>query len=171
MGRSGESACQRPRRLGIAGDGGSFLGRPNSGCMTCREAHYGSSYPCTELYHKSILAIASSMGMLFKATQILTSFNASLNVLGPIACVCFYVVKQTTNTELFSSKAVPTAPIADARRFVTEDTVLPFTRSRANWDCLYLHKTLPYLYVRAELLLSFVSSVSSRQVRTNKRVK
>ena len=59
-------------------------------------------------------------------------FLASLDGLGPIASVFLFVVEQTTDTELFSSSRVPAGPVTDARRFVSEDTVLPVTRSHTD---------------------------------------
>lgn len=57
---------------------------------------------------------------------------ASFDGLGPVASVFLFVVEQTTDTELLSGGGVPAGPVADARRFVSEDTVLPVARSYAD---------------------------------------
>jgi len=59
-------------------------------------------------------------------------FLASFDGLGPIASVLLFVVEETTDTELFDGCAVPAGPVTDAARFVSENTVLPVTRSVAN---------------------------------------
>ena len=59
-------------------------------------------------------------------------FLASLDGLGPIASVFLFVVEQTTDTELFSGSRVPAGPVTDARRLVSEDTVLPVARSNTD---------------------------------------
>lgn len=50
---------------------------------------------------------------------------ASLDVLGPIAGVRFFVVQQPTDAQLFGGRAIPASPVPRARRLVTEYAVQP----------------------------------------------
>jgi len=59
-------------------------------------------------------------------------FLASFDGFGPIASVFLFIVEQTTNTKLFNGRAVPASPITDTAGFVSENTVLPVTRSVAD---------------------------------------
>jgi len=54
---------------------------------------------------------------------------ASFNSLWPVTSVLLFVVEESTNTELFNGCSVPASPVTDARRFVTENAVLPVTNS------------------------------------------
>lgn len=54
---------------------------------------------------------------------------ASFNSLWPVTGVFLFVVEESTDTELFNGRSVPASPVADARRLMTEDTVLPVTNS------------------------------------------
>ena len=79
-------------------------------------------------------------------------FLASFDGLGPIASVLLFVVEETTDTELFDGCAVPAGPVTDAARFVSENTVLPVTRSVANrWVC-YLEKFKNYFSILFKII-------------------
>lgn len=51
-------------------------------------------------------------------------FLAAADVFGPIAGVLLFAVQESSGTELLGGGAVPARPVADARLFVTEDSVL-----------------------------------------------
>ena len=80
----------------------------------------------------------------------LTMFLASLDGFGPVAGVLLLVVEQTADAELFDGRAVPAGPVADARRFVTEDAVLPVARADADGRICwyYLKKFNKNYYLR-----------------------
>jgi len=60
-------------------------------------------------------------------------FLASLDVLGPVAGVSFFVVQQPADAQLFGGRAVPASPVPRARRLVTEYAVQPIAVFPGYW--------------------------------------
>lgn len=60
-------------------------------------------------------------------------FLTSLDVLGPVAGVSFFVVKQPADAQLFGGRAVPASPVPRARRLVTEYAVQPIAVFPGYW--------------------------------------
>lgn len=52
---------------------------------------------------------------------------ASSYILRPVTCVCLFIVKESTNTELLGGGSIPASPVAGAGCLVTEDAIEPVT--------------------------------------------
>ena len=63
-------------------------------------------------------------GNCYRFVDVITMFLAAADVFGPIAGVLLFAVQESSGTELLGGGAVPARPVADARLFVTEDSVL-----------------------------------------------
>jgi len=55
----------------------------------------------------------------------LTVFLTPLHVVRPVTRVGILIVQQSSDTQLLRGRAVPTCPVARARRFMTKDPVQP----------------------------------------------
>lgn len=54
-------------------------------------------------------------------------FLAAVNILGPIAAVCIFVVQQAADAQLLGSCAIPAGPVACARCLVAKYAIQPVT--------------------------------------------
>lgn len=92
---------------------------------------------------------------------ILTMLLAAFYILRPVTGMWFFIVKQTTDAQLFGCCAIPTCPVPRARCFVAENSVKPITVVGSKWGICNTkmcstYETLPHftLFLTIQPLLT-----------------
>lgn len=60
-------------------------------------------------------------------------FLASIYIFWPVTGVGVFVVKKSSNTELFRGSTIPTGPISGTGSFVAENSIQPVTMFPTDW--------------------------------------